>query len=86
MTFAAAERLLLKLYTALLQPDRDQLLRFKRAMRRLDSIKQEGDAKLDRFWSDYEVSLGFRGLGAGWQGAQGSVVQGQSGRQQCTKC
>jgi hypothetical protein len=51
---STAERRLLQLYMTHLQPSRDQLVRFRRGMKQLMQ-RHEGDAVLDRFWTDYEV-------------------------------
>ena len=50
----AAERYLLQLYRAHLAPGRDQLLRFRQAMRGLGQL-QAGHQALVDFWADYEV-------------------------------
>jgi hypothetical protein len=53
----AAERYLLQLYRAHLAPGREQLLRFRQAMRGLGQLPIGHQALVD-FWADYEVKEG----------------------------
>jgi hypothetical protein len=93
----AAERQLLQLFRAHLQPAREQLLRFRQAMQQVTQ-QQAGSDKLVGFWADYEVSwLGGIPCGVGWNRGWGvsksqpsgwadRLVDGKRGSSCCCPC
>jgi hypothetical protein len=53
---AAAQRQLLQLYRERVGPSLDKLLRWKGAMRAVETLGP-GDVTLDKFWHEYDVSV-----------------------------